>query len=198
MSAMVLLLFVPLSCLVLVSAPYIIHLIYMRGAFSEDSVVITSRALKGMAVGMWAVCLAYVLQKVYNSRIRNREVLRAGAAGILSNALFNIIAYKYLGVMAIGLGFSLGGIVMVWFYMRGMGGLKRTAQTARICLLSVAPYGIIAFLIDNVRQWTPPTGLMVQMSWTVIFWGVIFWFFPPARDILQDLMRKVFSLREKR
>jgi putative peptidoglycan lipid II flippase len=197
MIAMVLLLFVPLSGLLAISAHNIIHLIYMRGAFNEDSVFLTSQLLKGMAVGMWAICLSYVLQKVYNARIRNHEVLRIGAIGIFANAVFNLIAYRYIGVLAIGLGFSLGGIIMAWFYIKGMGSLMRTIYTAKICLFAIFPYGILALIIDKAYDWTPLTGLIVQMLWSLLFWGATFWFFPTSRDMLQKLSGKLMSIKLK-
>lgn len=196
MSAIVLLLLVPLSSFVFVSAPDIVRLLYGRGAFDEDSVLLTSQALRGMAIGMWAVCLAYILQKVYNARLRNREVLRITAVAICANAFFNIVAYRYLGVLAIGLGFSLGGIVMAWFYHVGMGGMERTGRIAKICLFSVIPYTMIGLLL-NSYAWMSLLNLMIQIVWALIFWVVIFWIAPVSRDMLQQLSGRLVTLRVK-
>jgi putative peptidoglycan lipid II flippase len=192
---MILILLVPFSGLIFVSAPDIINVLYNRGAFNENSILLTSQTLRGMAVGTWAVCLSYVLQKIYNARIRNREVLRIGAAGILSNALFNIVAYKYLGVLAIGIGYSLFGIVMAYFYIRGIGGLKMTFRTAYICLFGFIPYGILSFLIKGGFSWTPLSGLIVQILWSIIYWGIVFLSFPSSRNSLRHLFDKLISLK---
>ena len=148
-----------------------------------------------MSVGMWAVSLAYVFQRVFNARIRNREVLRIGTTGILANVLFNVIAYKHLGILAIGLGSSLGGIITLWLYIRSIGSLKKFIQTGRICLIGVLPYCIIGFLIKNSYNWTPLTGLPVQLIWAMISWGIIFWAFPASRNTLRYLFEKLISLR---
>ena len=195
-SSIILILLVPFSGLIFVSAPDIINLLYNRGAFNENSILLTSQTLRGMAVGTWAVCLSYVLQKIYNARIRNREVLRIGAAGILSNALFNIVAYKYLGVLAIGIGYSLFGIVMTGFYMRGMGRLQMTAKTAAICFCAFVPYGIIGFLIQDRLGWTPLPSLMVQTLWTLLYWGIVFVTFPAPRASVRHLFDKLISLKQ--
>lgn len=196
MGTLVLLLLVPLSCFVLVSAPDIVRLLYKRGAFDENSVYITSQTVRGMAVGMWAVCMAYVLQKVYNARLRNREVLQIATVALCANALFNILAYRYLGVLAIGLGFSLGGVVMAWLYMRGMGGMERTQQIAKICLLSAIPYIIMGLVLNSYAE-SPLFNLFVQMFWALIFWGGIFWAAPASRCILQQLKDRLLSLSIK-
>jgi putative peptidoglycan lipid II flippase len=194
-SAAVLLLLVPVSSFTLISAPDIIKVIYGRGAFDANSISLTFHLLRGMSVGMWAVSLAYVFQKIFNARIRNREVLRIGATGVLANALFNILAYKYLGVLAIGLGFSLGGIISLWLYIRHIGPLKKITRTGRICLIGLLPHCIIGFLIKNSYNWTPFTGLLVQLLWAAISWGIIFWVFPASRNTLLYLCEKLISLR---
>jgi putative peptidoglycan lipid II flippase len=194
-ASMILILLVPFSGLIFVSAPDLISLLYNRGAFNENSIVLTSQTLRGMAVGTWAVCLSHVLQKIYNARIRNREVLRIGAAGILSNALFNILAYKYLGVLAIGIGYSLFGIVMTWFYIRGIGRLQMTVKTASICFCAFVPYGVIGFLIQARLVLTPLPGLVIQTVWTVLYWGIIFLTFPASRTSLRHLFDKLISLK---
>lgn len=194
-SAAILLLLMPVSSFIFISAPDIIKVIYGRGAFDTESVSLTFQSLRGMSVGMWAVSLAYVFQKIFNSRIRNREVLRIGATGIIANALFNVTTYKYLGILAIGLGFSLGGIISLWLYMRSIGSLNKFVQTGRICLIGLLPYCIIGFLIKNSYNWMPLTGLLAQLLWALISWGIIFWGFPSSRNTVKYLFEKLNSLR---
>jgi murein biosynthesis integral membrane protein MurJ len=196
MSAMVLLLLVPISCFILLSAQDLVRLVYARGAFGETSVLLTSQALRGMAVGTWAVCLAHVLQKIYNARSRNRKVLCVGAGALCSNALFNIVAYRYLGVLAIGLGYSLGGMIMAWFYLRGLGAMERTWQTARLCLYSLVPYIAIGVVLNDNRL-QPLSGLAVQILWAFVFWGGIFWAVPVSRQMLQQLTGRFLAMRIK-
>ena len=193
-SAMILLVLIPLSGFVLVAAPSLIRLLYARGAFDEASVIQTSQALRGMAVGMWAFCLAYVLQKIYNARMRNREVLRIAGIAVLANAIFNLVFYRHLGLLAIGLGFSLGGIVMTWFYVRGMGGLDRTRQIAWMTLLAAAPYALIGFLLSQYGS-VPLLDLSVQIVWAVIFWFTVLGSFPLSRQLLRQFSKRLISVR---
>ncbi|MDH4029067.1 MAG: hypothetical protein OEU95_09580, partial [Nitrospirota bacterium] len=196
-SSMVILLLVPLSCFILISAPDIIRLLYSRGTFDETSIYLTSMTLRGMSIGMWAVSLAYVFQKIFNARIRNREVLQIGAAGIITNALFNVMTYKYLGILAIGLGSSLGGIITLWLYIRKMGSLKNFVQMGRICLFGLLPYCIIGLLIESSYDWTPLNRLLVQLLWAIISWSIVFRAFPSSRNTLKYLFEKLASLRSE-
>ena len=195
-SAMVLLILIPLSCFVLVSSSDIIQTLYKRGAFRAESVLQTSKALSGMVIGMWAVCLSYVLQKVYNARLRNREVLRIGAAGICVNALFNLLAYRFLGVFALGLGYSLNGIVMVSLYVRGIGKMKIMWHIAKLCLYSLFPYMAVAILLNKYNL-SPIITLSVQMLWSFVFWGSIFLFAPISREMILQFTARLISLRRK-
>ncbi len=195
-SAMILLLLIPLSGFLLVSAQEIITVIYGRGAFDENSIQLTSEALRGMAVGTWAASLSYVIHRIYNSRMKNRQVLRIGAAGIFVNATFNVLAYKYLGVMAIGLGFSLGGIVMAWLYIRGLDEKKLMKQVAKLSVLGVGPYIVIALLLINY-QLPSLASLALQMIWCCMFWGAVFMAAPSTRDILRQFAGRITSLRER-
>jgi putative peptidoglycan lipid II flippase len=197
MSSMVLLIFVPLSGLLLVTAQEIIRLIYQRGAFDEVSVLQTSQALQGMSIGLWAFCLAYLMHRIYNARLRNYDVLSITAKGLLVNALFNILVYRYLGVLAIGLGSSIGRIIMALLFIKGIGEMRVMRKIAKLCLYSIVPYIIIAFLIEYLFSWSPIYYLTVQTLWCLIFWGAIFYTAPMSRDILGQFYKKLISKKSK-
>lgn len=194
MLSVALLVVVPLSGWLLLAAPEIVRVLYGRGAFDDASVAATARALRGFAFGTWAVSLAAILQKIYNARLRNAQVLRVALVGLGTNALFNAVAYRFWGVFALGLGASLGGIVMTWLYLRGMPGLASTARTAKICFLALPPYVAVGYALAPERDgaWITLLGLT---AWTALFWSALFVAFPALRAILQDVRLRVQSLR---
>jgi putative peptidoglycan lipid II flippase len=194
MATVILLLLVPLSGLVFVASPDIIRLLYWRGAFDEKSVLLTSQALRGMAVGLWAVCLSYILQRIYNARSRNVEVLRIGVLGLGVAALFNLAAYRFLGVLALGLGFSLGRVVMTWQYLRGIGGMPMVWRIGKLCLYGMVPYVVVALALQRYAM-ASLVSLTVQVMWTVLCWGSIFWIAPESRHILRQLVTQLLALR---
>lgn len=193
-SAITLMLTVPLSAFVLINAPDIIGLLFGRGAFDEYSQHTTSMALRGMSVGLWAFCLSYVLLRIYNARFRNSEVLRIAATALLCNALFNIVAYRTLGVLAIGLGFSLYGIISSLFFVRGMREMERMRQIAWICLFAVLPYMGIAIILTYFEL-SSILSLMMQMCWVMVFWGGVFFIHPVSRIMVKLFVSKITSLK---
>lgn len=190
-ASMIVILLAPFSGLMLVAAPDMINVLYNRGAFNEHSILLTSQTLRGMAVGTWAVSLSYVLQKIFSARIRNREVLRIGAVGIVSNTIFNIAAYRYLGVLAIGIGYSLYGIVTAGLFLRGVGELQSTLKTGTVCLFGFVPYCLVGFLINHEFDLTPLYSLFVQVLWCIIYWGAVFIIFPVSRSLLRQMFEKI-------
>lgn len=191
MSGMALLLFVPLSGFIFLSAPDIIRLFYGRGAFSEASVFQTSQVLRGMSVGLWAVCIANIFIKIYNAKLRNSDVLRIGIWGICANTLFNIFAYRFLGIITIGLGFSLGGIVMASLFIKKMGHKNMTTSVAKACILGIGPFILVGFILNTFIQ-MPLLKIFIQSIWGLIFWGSVFSMISPSRDLLNLLYAKLF------
>lgn len=191
MSGMALLLFVPLSGFIFLSAPDIIRLFYGRGAFSEASVFQTSQVLRGMSVGLWAVCIANIFIKIYNAKLRNSDVLRIGIWGICANTLFNIFVYNYLGIITIGLGFSLGGIIMVCLFIKNMERKDMTWMIAKICILGIGPFILGGFIL-NTLIYMPLLKISIQSIWVLIFWGSVFLMVSTSRDMLKLLFARLF------
>lgn len=183
-AALVLLLILPLSCFVLVAAPQIVMVTYARGAFDADSVVLTTTALRGMAVGMWAVCLAHAFQRVYNSRLKNREVLKIGAVGLAANVLCNLLLYRYLGVLALGLGFSIGGITMVCLYMMHIGSLTTVRHLGWVCFVGGTIYFIGACFLAHYTFQKPVVALFAHSLFAIILWGIAFMFCKTSRHLI--------------
>ena len=183
-AATVLLLLVPVSCFITIAAPQLMDLLYGRGAFDSQSIVLTSRVLRGMAVGIWAICLAHALQKILNARFNNYRVLKVGIIGLLVNTSFNLIFYRYLGVLAIGLGCSLGAIVMASLYLRSFGCLKQTLAIGRVCFVSGGIYLLFGITIECIFGETT-TGLIISMVAGLVLWGGVYCMCVSCRTLIR-------------
>jgi putative peptidoglycan lipid II flippase len=93
-------------------AEEIVTLLYRRGEFQETATGLTTAALRGFAVGAWAGTAGYVLQRVFNAAIRNRDVVAAGAVSLAVNVALDILLYRPLGVLGISLATSASLIVL--------------------------------------------------------------------------------------
>ncbi len=142
----------PASVFLFLFAPDIVRLVFFRGAFTEAGVVLTSQALRGIAVGLWAATLGLILMRVLNSSGRN--VL---AAGIL------VLAY------AVNIAFNL---TTSWVAPAGdtsvlMLGLGETSRSVVLLLGIVLALECRAHLFRLILVAALPATLMVLAGWQV-------------------------------
>lgn len=110
-------LMMPASAFIFVFAPDIVRLIFQRGAFDALGVQLTSEALRGISVGLWASTLGWILLRLLNRD--NRSALAAGilVASYLTNIGINAItstlsqAHTY-GILFLGFGETVRSLVM--------------------------------------------------------------------------------------
>ncbi len=101
---------IPISAFLLANASLAVKILYARGAFTERSVQVTAHILSGIAYGLWAQVLGYILIKALSAQRQNGKVLYIMAASLFCNALFDILLYRNFGARTLGLGNSLYGI----------------------------------------------------------------------------------------
>lgn len=79
----------PASAFIFVFAPDIVRMIFQRGAFNALGVELTSEALRGISIGLWASTLGWILLRLLNRA--NRSTLAAGilVASYLANIGIN-------------------------------------------------------------------------------------------------------------
>jgi len=108
----------PVSVFAVMFAPDIVRLVFHRGAFNETGVLLTTQALRGMAAGMWASTLGWILVRILNSSGRNARaaVILAAACGmnIAVNLATPAMQEAYgVGLLTIGLGDAVRGLVVL-------------------------------------------------------------------------------------
>lgn len=130
---------VPISIYMAVHNELVISLLYQRGAFDETSVALTKSIFFGLAIGLWAQVAGYVLIKALNAQIRNREVIVFMALALGINILTNIILYRIIGPLALGLGASLYGLVLFLLATKAL-------QLSRVAVPCLAWLGLGATL----------------------------------------------------
>jgi putative peptidoglycan lipid II flippase len=102
-------------------AEEIVTLLYRRGEFQETATRLTTASLRGFAVGAWAGTAGYILQRVFNAAMRNREVVRAGAWGLGVNVTLDLLLYGPLGVLGVALATSASVMVFLGVLLAGSG-----------------------------------------------------------------------------
>lgn len=142
----------PASVFVVLFAPDIVRLVFMRGAFTEHGVVLTSQALRGIAVGLWASTLGWILLRTLNSTGRNGRaaliLITAYLANIATNtATSGLQQTTEIGPLIIGMGEATRSLVL-------LGGTVLALSCRRRVL----------FLITIAMG---PAALMVALGWQV-------------------------------
>jgi putative peptidoglycan lipid II flippase len=118
-------------------------LLFSRGAFNETAVELTGQALSGIAMGLWAVMLGWVLLRMVNSAGHNARatiVLLVGyAVNILSNLVFyQLPAAKEYGPFIIGIGESMRGAILLIGAAMALGCAMRLLRLIGLALPAAA------------------------------------------------------------
>ncbi|CAL8981937.1 hypothetical protein RHODGE_RHODGE_02878 [Rhodoplanes serenus] len=118
LAAPVLALALPASAFLVVFAPDVVRLVFFRGAFTEQGVVLTSQTLRGIAVGLWASTLGWILLRTLNSTGRNARaafvLVTAYAANVAVNlATSGLQQTTDAGPLLLGLGEAVRSLVLL-------------------------------------------------------------------------------------
>ncbi len=104
---LVLVLMMPASVFIYFFAPEIVRLVFFRGAFTETGVALTSQALRGICLGLWASTLGWVFLRNLNGEGRNGLATLIVVGAYAANIAVNIATY-WLHASAGGDMFALG------------------------------------------------------------------------------------------
>ncbi len=181
---------IPVSLFLGLYSEPIISLLFGRGAFGESSVIVTSEILSGLAIGMWAQVAGYILIKALNAQDCNRNVMFFMVAALMANMAVNIFLYRSFGAMALGLGASMYGVVLLalgLWYFRLYGGVMVVCSWlgagSLICVILVK-------LLDN----TEVASLSTSAIFFIVFWMLYVFSVPALRITVLPLWDRVQRL----
>jgi putative peptidoglycan lipid II flippase len=146
----------PASVFALVFAPDIVRLVFYRGAFTETGVLFTTQALRGIAVGLWASTLGWILLRILNSAGRNVSAAMILVAAYAMNIAVNLLTSANQvtaesGVLIIGLGDAARSIVLLAGTMLALGCRRRLSLLVLTAAGPAALMGLLGWQIH--QQW---------------------------------------------
>lgn len=108
----------PACAFIFVFAEEIVSVVFKRGAFGETGLFLTSQALKGISIGLWASTLGWILLRLLNSANRNMRVALILMVSYAAGTAFNVLASGRAPVdgsdiVLIGLGETTRALVML-------------------------------------------------------------------------------------
>lgn len=103
-------LIIPSTVGAMVFAYEIVSLLFARGAFSSDAIVMTSKALFYYSIGMIGIGLREVLMRAFFSMQDTKTPMTNAAIGMILNIILNLILSRVLGIGGLALATSISAI----------------------------------------------------------------------------------------
>jgi putative peptidoglycan lipid II flippase len=177
---------VPLSLFMWIEGEDIIRVLFGYGQFRSASIATTASTLKGFAIGMWAWFCAYFLQRVYNARRKNRQLLLFAAVSLACNIVLNIILARIMGIQGIAVATSVASmlflsLLVVWF---DKGLVRSLSRFLGILLCGALPLGIgLARLTETVSS--PGVRIVLVVILGGGGWLAWLWLFSESRNMVR-------------
>ncbi len=184
---LVLILTVPTSLFLVIHSELIVSLIFKRGAFTQDDVLLTQSVLIGLSIGFWAQVASYVMIKALNAHHRNREVVIFMAVALITNALFNILFYKMLGPITIGIGASIYGLILFIFTIHALKISKIVIPVFFWLLIG----SIIYYYLHSFIQYGGWIGAVIFVSMFALYWLAYIALIPVLRSSAMPLVSRL-------
>lgn len=157
----------------------IIQLLFGRGAFDENAVVITSEAVKFYAVGLCFVGLRELLSRYYYAYSNTKTPMINAAIGVVMNIVMNILFSKIFGIGGLAFSTSLSAFITTILLLRNCknklpgGSLELDIiEIIKIIVCSVI-MGIVSLVVYNIL----PFSLMIKLFLSVLLAIITFLFF---------------------
>lgn len=136
---------IPASTFLFLYATDIVSIVFARGAFDHQAVLLTAATVRGSAVGLWASTLGWILIRAVNASGRNTTAAGIVGSAYVVNALLNLYLVLRLGSLGLGLGEAARGLFLLAGTAVALrcGGLllKIVAQTLPSGLVLMALHG---------------------------------------------------------
>jgi murein biosynthesis integral membrane protein MurJ len=101
----------PVAILLFYFRSEVLSLIFLRGAFGHESLILTSQIIAGYSLSIVFQSLSYLLLRVYLVNEKMEKVLLSYLISSAVNIAFDLACYQQLGLWTIGIGAMLGWFV---------------------------------------------------------------------------------------
>lgn len=111
---------IPATVGLIVLAGPIVQIAFERGAFNSADTIMTSQALIFYSIGLVAMSLRPLLNKVYYSLQDTRTPMTNGAISMAFNIVFNLILMRYMAHSGLALATSIASIIAIVLMYNGL------------------------------------------------------------------------------
>lgn len=182
---------IPLAAFVGFNATTIVRIIFERGAFNIDSATVTAQILTGLSLGFWAEILGYVFIKTLNAQLRNFEAMCYMAVAVIASVLVNLLLYKTLGPITLGIAASTYGITIGVLSTRALGLLRQFIVYTGWLAIGTMGYAAISLGFPHfVSIWLQLIFIGVIF---VLYWGLYIFSIKPLRAAVNYLFMRLLK-----
>jgi len=186
---------IPASIFLTVFAPDIVWLVFGRGAFDAHAQHLTAGAVRGIAAGLWAAMLGWILIRILNNRGHNVRATLILAASYVVNALVNIVTPHLVGpehgTLALGLGETARGLILLGGTAIAVGCHRRLLEILAQCLPTAA-----AMLVTCIAARFVFASSIAHLVWGAA--AMLAFSMASAFILIPDQARRVFIRLAKR
>jgi putative peptidoglycan lipid II flippase len=155
--------------LMVLSQP-IIALLFMRGEFSQNDVLMVSYSLIAYSTGLLSYMLIKVLAPGFYARQDIKTPVRIGIIAMVANMAFNLMLAPFLSYVGLALATAMSASLNAYLLYRGLklAGVYQLSKTSRVFLLKLV---IASLVMAALLYWQTPTlAAWIQLSFTAQLW----------------------------
>lgn len=189
---------IPAAVGAVIFAKPIVSLLFGRGAFDSQAILLTSIALSFYSIGLIGSGLREIFSRAFYALQDTKTPMINAAIGVLLNIILNIVLSQYLGIGGLALATSIASIfTMILMYFSlikkiGSLGLKKISVSFIKVLLSALIMGIIAKI--SFEFFNPITSQSLSLILAVGIGGIIYFILISFMKIEEvDLIIKAFK-----
>lgn len=190
----------PASAFLLLFSTDIVHLVYFRGAFGDEALLLTSHALRGIAFGVWAATLGWILIRLLNGAGRNGLAAVIIVSGYVVNMAFNLLASTMHpsageGMLLLGLGEASRSLVLLLGVALVLEQRRKILSLAALALLPALLMAALGLLIQGAVADLLPRLLIGGLACLVCLAFAVGLLLPTAAVAALSRVRRTFRLR---
>ena len=161
---LVLLLGIPSALGIIALREPILRVIFMRGAFSEENVILSSHSLLASVSGLCAIMLVRVLVQGFAALQDTKTPVRCSIVAIIANICFNLILVWPLDYIGLALSTALAAFVNAGqlLYLLHKRNIYRVSSTTLLFIGKALISGIV--MAVAVRYFSPDFSVWATMS----------------------------------
>jgi len=196
---------IPCSLVYIFLARDIISILYGRGAFSEDAVLLTASCLMGYAIGFLFYGIREIYAKTFYAVQNTKTPARNGVITIACNIALSILLSKQFGVVGISAATSISAIIgcaLMYFSMKKKyNDIEMNIGKKNIFKLLTATVAALIAVYMIMNTWKLTNEILVILFAFLIIFGVFFVMlfllrYQELEQIVKKLKYKIFNRRK--